>query len=178
MYKSMSNKTGRAAIVLPQGALSRMGTEANIRKEFLENGVIEAVIALGPNLFYGTTLAPSILILRSGALKARNRKILFINGSKCIKRGRNQNTLEQPHIDEILNAYKKFVVIPEIASVIDYETVVSNNFDLSVPLYVNESPTNRNISLAKNISELAELRNLLDESQIALTDEFKAWRVK
>jgi type I restriction-modification system DNA methylase subunit len=136
MYKSMANLDGRAAVVLPQGAFSRSGNETKLRKAFLENDLIEAVIGLGANLFYGTPLAPCILVLRSNKVQAKKEKVLFVNAEKFVKRGRNQNTLEHEHVDQIFSAFKNFQDVPGFARIVHTQEIVDKNFDLSVSLYV------------------------------------------
>jgi len=93
MYKSMDSKNGRIAVVLPQGSLFRSGAEGRIRQAFLEKDLIECVIGMAPNLFYGTGLAPCIIILRANKVKEKAGKVLIINSETIFKRGRNKNTL-------------------------------------------------------------------------------------
>src|SRR5690606_12893289 len=94
MIASMAPKTGRLAVVLPHGALFRMGAEGKIRSAVLDMDLIEAVIGLGPNLFYGTGLAACIVVARRHKPTARKDKILLVDGADLFRRGRNQNTLE------------------------------------------------------------------------------------
>jgi len=97
MLISATPKTGRVAVVLPQGALFRQGAEARIRSLVIRADLVDAVIGLAPNLFYGTGLAACVLILRLGKPVERKGKVLFINGERLFKRGRNQNTMEPEH---------------------------------------------------------------------------------
>ena len=93
MIKSMARKTGRMAVVLPHGVLFRMSKEGEIRRKLLEMDLLEAVIGLGQNIFYGTGLAPCVLVFRDGKPKAHRQKVLFIDASKEFKTGRAQNEL-------------------------------------------------------------------------------------
>ena len=104
----MAPATGRMAVVLPHGALSRMGAEDKIRSRVLDLDLIEAIIGLGPNLFYGTALAACILVARRRKPEPRQSKVLLIDASDLFRKGRNQNTLEQEHVETILEAYEKF----------------------------------------------------------------------
>lgn len=81
MVKSMASRTGRMGVVLPQGALFRGGVEAQIRKHLLDQDLIEAVIGLAPNLFYGTGLAACVLLLRQKKAKVRQGKVLVVDAS-------------------------------------------------------------------------------------------------
>ena len=98
MLTSARPKTGQVAVVLPQGALLRQGAEARIRTHILRSDVIDAVIGLAPNLFYGTGLAACVHILRLEKQAKENGRVLFINGEQLYKRGRNQNTLKPEHV--------------------------------------------------------------------------------
>ena len=111
----MAPKTGRIAVVLPQGALFRQGAEARIRRAFLDSDLVEAVIGLAPNLFYGTGLAASILILRAAEPPERKGKVLVINGEALFKKGRNQNTLEPEHAQQLLDRNCRACCVPEPA---------------------------------------------------------------
>ena len=101
MIKSMAPKTGRMAVVLPHGALFRAGKEGTIRKKLLEMDLLEAVIGLGPNLFYGAGLAACILVFRQRKAKDRKNKVLLIDASKEFKTGRAQNELLPEHVELI-----------------------------------------------------------------------------
>jgi len=81
MILSMAPKTGRMAVVLPHGALFRMGAEGGIRKKLLGMDLLEAVISFGPNLFYGTGLAACILAFRQRKAKDRRNKVLILDAS-------------------------------------------------------------------------------------------------
>ncbi len=98
MIASMAPKTGRLAVVLPHGALFRQGAEGKIRSKVLDMDLIEAVIGLGPNLFYGTGLAACIVVVRRRKAPDRQGKVLLIDGADLFKKGRNQNTLEPEHV--------------------------------------------------------------------------------
>lgn len=90
MVKSMATKTGRMAVVLPHGVLFRMAQEGKIRQKILDMDILDAVIGLGQNLFYGTGLAACILVFRETKPKARRNKVLFIDASNEFKKGRAQ----------------------------------------------------------------------------------------
>lgn len=93
---------GRAAVVLPMGALFRKGVEAETRKRILEAGLVDTVIALPENLFFNTSIPASILVLRT---KPRHGgKVLFVDASAGFTKIKKQNTLDQPHLDAIEKA--------------------------------------------------------------------------
>ncbi len=92
MIKSMARKTGRMAVVLPHGVLFRMSREGEIRRKLLEMDILEAVIGLGQNVFYGTGLAPCVLVFRDSKPREHRQKVLFIDASREFKpAGRRMN---------------------------------------------------------------------------------------
>ncbi len=96
------------AVVLPQGALFRKGAEGSIRQKLLELDIIEAVIGLAPNLFYGTGLAACILVLRKKKPADRRDKVMIADASRLFRRGRAQNFLESEHAKEIQGWYENY----------------------------------------------------------------------
>jgi type I restriction enzyme M protein len=108
MIASMAPGTGRMAVVLPHGALFRTGAEGKIRSKVLDADLIEAVIGLGPNLFYGTSLSACIMVARRRKPADRKGQVLLVDASDLFLKGRNQNTLEQEHVGTILDCYQRF----------------------------------------------------------------------
>ncbi len=120
MIRSMRPDTGRMAVVLPHGALFRKGAEGKIRQTLIEADLLEAVIGMGPNIFYGTTLAACILVFRAKKQVDRAGKVLFIDGSDQIRVGRAQNFLEPQHVETIYGWYNAFADEPNRAKVVDW----------------------------------------------------------
>lgn len=136
MVKSMAAKSGRAAVVLPQGALFRGGAEGRIRRALLEADLVDAVIGLASNLFYGTGLAACVVILRQRKSSDRARRVLFVDASGQFRRGRNQNTLEQEHRESIVSLYDGFVARPGLTHVATVDEIAKNGYDLNIARYV------------------------------------------
>jgi len=132
----MAVGAGRMAVVLPHGALFRMGAEGKIREKILQMDKLEAVIGLGPNLFYGTGLAASILVFRQRKQSVRRSKVLIINASELYKSGRNQNTLEPEHRQQILTWYRDFKDVEGAVHVATLDEIAGNDWNLNIPRYV------------------------------------------
>ena len=137
MITSMAPKSGRLAVVLPHGALFRMGAEGKIRSKVVDLDLIEAVIGLGPNLFYGTTIPAYILVCRQKKTRGHRGKILLINGSELFQRGRNQNTLESEHVVALYEAYKGFSDIDGLSRVVTTEEIKAQDGNLNIMAYVS-----------------------------------------
>lgn len=136
MVKSMAEVSGRMAVVLPQGALFRKGVEGNIRQKLLELDLIEAVIGLAPNLFYGTGLAACILVLRKRKPESRKKKVLIADASRLFRRGRAQNFLEPEHATEILGWYRSFADVQDAARVVSLDEIKAEDWTLNISRYV------------------------------------------
>lgn len=136
MVQSMAEPHGRMAVVLPQGALFRGGIEGQIRQTLLEQDLIEAVIGLAPNLFYGTGLAACILVLRRRKAKTHAKKVLIVDASSHFRKGRAQNFLEPEHTAEILSWYESFEDVEDHARVMSLEDIEKEGWTLNISRYV------------------------------------------
>ena len=137
MIKSM-NSTGRMTVVLPHGALFRKNAEGRIRKALIEMDLLEAVIGLGPNIFYGTQLAACVMVFKQNKDSDKKGKILFIDASDQIRVGRAQNYLEPEHVDQIYNWYRAFEDVENYVKLATEEDLIENDYNLNIPLYVEK----------------------------------------
>jgi type I restriction enzyme M protein len=154
MLKSMAAGTGRMAVVLPHGALFRMGKEGAIRKKILGMDLLEAVIGLGPNLFYGTGLAACILVFRQQKPKDRKNKVLVIDASKEFKTGRAQNELLPVHVERIHGWVRDYTDVEGIARVVSLEEITSNDHNLNIPRYVEPKVEQEVLTVEEAMNQL------------------------
>jgi type I restriction system adenine methylase HsdM len=175
MLTSAHPTTGRVAVVLPQGALFRQGAEAKIRSHVLQEDLVEAVIGLAPNLFYGAGLAASVMILRLRKPRDRQQKVLFVNGERLFKRGRNQNTLEPEHVQQLLDAYRQFGDREGLARVVDLDEISANDSSLNIPLYVVPPNAGETVTLAKALADLKAVQAEVARTRAALDAELTNW---
>jgi type I restriction enzyme M protein len=142
---------GVVATVMPHGVLFRGGDERKIRKNFLEQDLIEAIISLPPNLFYGAGIPACILIMRpnlSGRAPNPNKpterreRILFINADAEFQQGRAQNYLQPEHVEKIVSTFERYQNVPGYARVVSLAELASdeNDFNLNIRRYVDNSP--------------------------------------
>ena len=127
---------GRMAVVLPQGALFRKSAEGTIREALLKNDLIEAVIGLAPNLFYGTQLAGCIVVLRRKKPVERKNKVLIIDASSLFRKGRAQNFLEQEHSEQIVSWYRAFENTEDRAKIATLDEIEKEGWTLNISRYV------------------------------------------
>ncbi len=136
MIRSMAPATGRMAVVLPHGALFRMGAEGRIREKILGMDLLEAVIGMGPNLFYGTGLAACILVFRQRKIPERRHRVLILDASREFKAGRAQNELLPEHVERIYGWYRDYADVEGVAHVVTLDEIATNDNNLNIPRYV------------------------------------------
>lgn len=177
MYKSMDSKSGRIAVVLPQGSLFRGAAEGRIRKAFIESDLIECVIGMAPNLFYGTTLAPCIIILRANKGSAYNDKIFFINADALSKHGRNQNTLEPEHSASIVEVYSQKKSTSGFSHLADKKEIIQNKFSLNIPLYIDPVVNDFQLTLKDGYANFENAIVKVIQTRTALLEELGIWEL-
>ena len=156
MIRSMADRTGRMAVVLPHGVLFRMAKEGKIRKKLLEMDLLEAVIGLGPNLFYGTGLAACILVFRETKPEEHRNKVLFIDASREYKTGRAQNELLPEHVSSIHRWYEDYTDVEGICRVVTLDEIKENDFNLNIPRYVEPVIEEETMTVDEAIANLKE----------------------
>lgn len=134
---SLDTKTGRCAILFPHGVLFR-DEEKDLRTELVKSDLLEAVIGLGPNLFYNSPMEACIMICRTNKTPENRGKVLFINAVKEVTRKNAESFLEDEHIAKIANAYDDYESISGFAKKATIKDIENNGYSLSIPLYVNE----------------------------------------
>lgn len=143
---------GRAAIVSFPGIFYRGGAEQKIRQYLVNDNYVETVIALAPNLFFGTSIAVNILVLSK---HKPNTQTQFIDASGLFRPATNNNILEPEHIEQILKLFADKEDVPHLAKSVSFEEIVKNEYNLEVSSYVEQKDTREVI----NIDELnAEIR--------------------
>ena len=136
ILKSLNKKQGRSIVLWPHGILFR-DSEQEFREKMLKDDVIEAVIGLGPNLFYNSPMESCLLVCRWNKPKNRKGKVLFINAVKEVTRQNAFSFLDHDHIEKIHRAFDKFEDVAGFAKVVDNDDILSNKSNLSISLYVS-----------------------------------------
>ena len=148
---SYLSSKGRAAIVCFPGIFYRGGAEQKIRKYLVDNNFVETVIALAPNLFYGTTIAVNILVLSKHKLDTKTQ-FIDATSNKFFRKETNNNVLDEEHISEIIEIFDRKEDKEAIAKSINNKVIAENDYNLSVSSYVEAKETRRET----NIKELNE----------------------
>ncbi len=150
--------TGRVGVVVPHGVLFRGGAEGKIRQAFIEENLLEAVIGLPANLFFGTGIPAAILLFNKG--KAHG-DVLFIDASREFQNAKNQNVLTEAHLGKIVKAYRAFQTVEKYAYRATPQELADNEFNLNIPRYVDTFEAEEEIDLKAVKKEIAGLEKQL-----------------
>lgn len=173
MIETTYEGKGKVGVVVPHGVLFRGASEGKIRQKTIEENILEAVIGLPANLFFGTGIPAAILIFNRG--KEKNKNVLFIDASKGFESGKNQNKLRDSDIEHIVSTYRKFndgklkpgVVEDKFAYVATPDEMKENDYNLNIPRYVDtfeEEPEVDIKAVQKEIDKLEiDLKNVQSE---------------
>ena len=166
MIETMKPKTGRMAVVAPHGVLFRGSSEGKIRKQLVDENLLDCVIGLPEKLFYGTGIPAAILVLKKQ--KADNR-VLFIDASREFQSGKNQNQLSDANLRKIIATYQARETVDKYAYLATPDEIAENDYNLNIPRYVDTFEEEEEIDLMavraereKLKAELAELETKMD----------------
>ena len=161
---------GRMGVVLPHGVLFRGSSEEKIRKKILENNLLDAVIGLPENLFYGTSIPACILIFK----KNRECKdVLFINASKEFKKGKNQNKLTEENIAKILTTYQERKEVEKYSHIATMKEIIENDYNLNIPRYVHTFQEEEEVDIPATLEKLAKLDKEIEQTQKKMDNYLK-----
>lgn len=148
---SYLSSKGRAAIVCFPGIFYRGGAEQKIRQYLVDNNYVETIISLAPNLFFGTSIAVTILVL---AKNKPNTNTQFIDASGLFKKETNNNLLTDEHIAQIMKVFDSKEIIDHFAKSVPFEQIAANDYNLSVSAYVEAKDNREVIDIAELNAEL------------------------
>jgi len=164
---SWLSTSGTAAIVEFPGVLYRGGAEQKIRKYLIDNNYVDAVIQLPPDLFFGTTIATCIIVLKKSK---KDNKTIFIDASKEFVRNGNKNKLTEDNRKKILDSFTNRQDIEYFAKLVDNKDIVNNDYNIAVSSYVTVEDTREEINITELnakigqiVAKQSELRKAIDE---------------
>jgi len=152
--------SGKVGVIVPHGVLFRGSSEGKIRQSLIEENLLEAVVGLPSNLFFGTGIPAAILIFNKGKVTT---DVLFIDGSREYEEGKNQNKLREQDIDKIFNTYKAFERIDKYSYRAGFEEIKENEFNLNIPRYVDTFEEEEEIDIIEVQREIDKLEKELSE---------------
>lgn len=167
MVETLKPHTGRMAVVVPHGVLFRGGAEGKIRKQLIEENLIDAVIGLAPGLFQTTGIPVAILIIdrarEKGGERQDDKSILFIEASKQFKQGKAQNSLEPVHADKIFDTFIARQEVEKFAHVATPAEIQENDYNLNITRYVDTFEEEAEVDISATIKAIEELNPQLEE---------------
>jgi type I restriction enzyme M protein len=161
---------GKVGVIVPHGVLFRGSAEQKIRRQLIEENLLEAVIGLPTNLFYGTGIPAAILVFN----KAKTTEnIVFIDASKNYEDGKRQNKLRPQDIEEIIEAFKGFKTIEKFSSVVTPNEIVENDYNLNIPRYVDTFEEEEPVDIEAVQEQIEQLETELVEVRKEMKEHLK-----
>ncbi len=170
MIETMKPTTGRMGVVVPHGVLFRSSSEGKIRKQLIEENLLDTVIGLPEKLFYGTGIPAAILIFKKD--KA-DRSVLFIDASRECKAGKNQNLLTADNIEKVVATYEARESTDKYSYLATFEEIEENDFNLNIPRYVDTFEEEEEIDLMAVRRERRELKAQLEILEVEMDGYLK-----
>lgn len=152
------NETGKLAVIVPHGVLFRGGAEGRIRTNVLKDDLVEAVIGLASNLFFGTSIPAAVLVVNKDKPAERKGKVLFIEASAEFQEGKNQNCLRTKDIEKIVSAYREYKDVERFCRVVSMDEIAENDYNLNITRYVDTTLEEEVVDVAAVARELHDLR--------------------
>ena len=162
------NETGRAGVVCSQGVLFRGNSEGRIRRAMLEDDIIEGVVGLPPNLFYGNTIPGCLLIFNRCKPKKRRGKVLFIYAAKDFEALSNQNRLRPQDVDRIVAAFQKGRDEDRYCRLVAMDEIAENDYNLNIPRYVDTFDPEEPVDMPRAVAALSEAEGAREEAMRTL----------
>jgi type I restriction enzyme M protein len=170
MIETAREGTGRVGVIVPHGVLFRGAAEGRIRQRMIEENLLEAVIGLPSNLFFGTGIPAAILLFNKGK---SHGDVLFIDASREFKEAKNQNVLTDEHLEKIVSTYQAFETVEKYAYRATPQELADNDFNLNIPRYVDTFEEEAEIDLAAVKQEIASLESKLATVRTKMANHIK-----
>lgn len=154
MIETTTKDSGRVGVVVPHGVLFRGSSEGKIRQQFIEENLLDAVIGLPANLFYGTGIPAAVLVFKRNKADSN---VLFIDASREYQDGKNQNKLRQSDIDKIVAIYQARESVEKYAYLASFDEIKNNDFNLNIPRYVDTFEEEAEIDIDAVQAEITQL---------------------
>lgn len=160
MVETMVEGKGRAGVIVPHGVLFRGSSEGNIRKQLIEQNLLDAVVGLPQNLFYGTGIPAAILVFKK---TRKTTDILFIDASSEFEKEKTRNKLHKKHIEKVIQTYSDYKTIEKYSYRATLEEIKENEFNLNISRYVDTFEEEDEIDIQATQKEIEELETQLAE---------------
>ena len=159
---------GLLGVVLPHGILFRGGAEGKIRKGMLQDDIVEAVIGLAPNLFYGTGIPACILIINKGKSDEKKGKVLFIHGVNVMTPGKNQNCLSEQDVARLVQAFHAHQDEERFSRVVTLQEIAEYDYNLNISRYVQIGEEEEEIDVVVEVAKLQVLQEVRGDAEVQM----------
>ncbi len=163
-------QNGRVGVIVPHGVLFRGRAEGKIRHKFIEENLLDAVIGLPENLFYGTGIPAAIMVFKR---QKADDSVVFIDASREFEAGTPQNRLRERDIAKIIRTYHAREFVEKYAYVADFEEIQENDFNLNIPRYVDTFEPEPDVDMAAAAAEIGEIDADLEAVQVSVRKYLK-----
>jgi len=159
------SQNGRVGVIVPHGVLFRGGSEGKIRRQLIEENLLDAVVGLPPNLFYGTGIPAAILVFKR---QRPDRNVLFIDASREFEQGTNQNRLREADIEKVLATYHARETVDKYAYLAGFDEIEENDFNLNIPRYVDTFEPEPPVDMAAVNAEIRQVKAEVAEVEVKM----------
>ncbi len=165
MIETLKPKTGRMGVVVPHGVLFRGASEGKIRKQLIDENLLDAVIGLPEKLFFGTGIQAAILIFRR---QRADKSVFFIDASREFREGKNQNQLTEENVAKVIETYRVRKDVGKYARLATFQEIKENDYNLNIPRYVDTFEAETEIDLTAILQERRALKTQLAALEIEM----------
>ena len=158
---------------MPHGVLFRGGSEAEIRKGFLKEDLLETVIGLPSNLFYGTGIPAAVLVMSRAKPPEHRGKVLFINAAQEFEEGQAQNYLREQDVRKIAATFHSFKSVERYARIVLVEEIEQNDFNLNISRYVDTAKDAQTVDISEAVRKLRQLEAERTEAEAQMNTFLK-----
>ena len=170
MIETMNENDGRVGVVVPHGVLFRGSSEGKIRTQFIEENLLDAVIGLPSQLFFGTGIPAAILVFKKNRTTT---DVLFIDASSEFEKGKKQNRLREKDLDKIVSTFKEYKTIEKYSYRATLDEIKENEFNLNIPRYVDTFEEEEEVDIPATQRKIEELEGELVEVREKMTGYLK-----
>ncbi|MCT3662953.1 type I restriction-modification system subunit M [Elizabethkingia anophelis] len=183
MIETTFEDKGKVGVIVPHGVLFRGSSEGKIRQQLIDENLLEAVVGLPANLFFGTGIPAAILIFNKA--KGNNTNVLFIDASAEFESGKNQNKMADAHIEKIVEEFKKFKSLPALdteggevlTEKFSYRATLKdiqdNEYNLNIPRYIDTFEEEEQVDIKEVHTEIVDLKKQLAETEAKMEHYLK-----
>lgn len=183
MIETTFEDKGKVGVIVPHGVLFRGSSEGKIRQQLIDENLLEAVVGLPANLFFGTGIPAAILIFNKA--KGNNTNVLFIDASAEFESGKNQNKMADAHIQKIVAEFKKFKSLPALdteggevlTEKFSYRATLKdiqdNEYNLNIPRYIDTFEEEEQVDIKEVHTEIVDLKKQLAETEVKMEQYLK-----